>query len=153
MYFLVFCSGIKYFNIWAIIESRWGRDFSHTSRPALGPTQPPIYNRYRFYPGAKAAGAWCWQRRGWEWVELFFYSPSKPLVACYRVAFSFMFCRPCIKAYQYSETREIHFLSSLLHVSCETPILVQPADITRTQYTKCRLCGASWGWSSNARNM
>jgi hypothetical protein len=24
------------------IESRWGRDFSHTSRPALGPTQPPI---------------------------------------------------------------------------------------------------------------
>jgi hypothetical protein len=23
------------------IESRWGRDFSHTSRPALGPTQPP----------------------------------------------------------------------------------------------------------------
>jgi hypothetical protein len=24
------------------IESRWGRDFSHTSKPALGPTQPPI---------------------------------------------------------------------------------------------------------------
>jgi hypothetical protein len=24
------------------IESRWRRDFSHTSRPALGPTQPPI---------------------------------------------------------------------------------------------------------------
>jgi hypothetical protein len=24
------------------IEFRWGRDFSHTSRPALGPTQPPI---------------------------------------------------------------------------------------------------------------
>ena len=23
------------------IESRWGRDFSHLSRPALGPTQPP----------------------------------------------------------------------------------------------------------------
>jgi hypothetical protein len=25
-----------------VIESRWGRDFSHTSRPALGPTQPPV---------------------------------------------------------------------------------------------------------------
>jgi hypothetical protein len=24
------------------IESRWGQDFSHTSRPALWPTQPPI---------------------------------------------------------------------------------------------------------------
>jgi hypothetical protein len=23
------------------IESRWGRDFQHPSRPALGPTQPP----------------------------------------------------------------------------------------------------------------
>jgi hypothetical protein len=25
------------------IESRWGRDFSHTSRPALRPTQHPIH--------------------------------------------------------------------------------------------------------------
>jgi len=24
------------------IESRWERDFLHSSRPALGPTQPPI---------------------------------------------------------------------------------------------------------------
>jgi hypothetical protein len=24
------------------IESRWRRDFSHTSRPALRPTQPPV---------------------------------------------------------------------------------------------------------------
>jgi hypothetical protein len=24
------------------IESRWGLDFSHTSRPALGPTPPPV---------------------------------------------------------------------------------------------------------------
>ena len=24
------------------IESRWGRDFLHLSRPALNPTQPPV---------------------------------------------------------------------------------------------------------------
>jgi len=24
------------------IESRWGRDFPHFSRPALGPIQPPV---------------------------------------------------------------------------------------------------------------
>jgi hypothetical protein len=24
------------------IESRWNRDFPHLSRPALGPTQPPV---------------------------------------------------------------------------------------------------------------
>jgi hypothetical protein len=34
-----------------------------------------------------------------------------------------------------------------------TPVLVQPTNITRTQYTKCRLCSASWGWASNARNI
>jgi hypothetical protein len=27
---------------WLIKKSRWGRDFSHTSIPALGPTQPPV---------------------------------------------------------------------------------------------------------------
>ena len=32
------------------IESRWGRDFPHLSRPALRPTQ--------VFPGGKEAGAW-----------------------------------------------------------------------------------------------
>ena len=38
------------------IESRCGRDFPHLSRPALGPTQPPV-NGYRVcLPGVKRPG-------------------------------------------------------------------------------------------------
>ena len=40
------------------IESRWGRDFSQPSRPALGPTQLPIQWILGLFPGGKAAGAW-----------------------------------------------------------------------------------------------
>jgi hypothetical protein len=67
----------------------------------------------------------------------------------------------------HSKTNVMHFLFSLLRIrglymfrafrpwlewnSSSTP--TQPTDIIRTQYTKCRLFNASWGWASNARNM
>jgi hypothetical protein len=41
------------------IKSRWRRDFPHMSRPALGPTQPPIHWVPEISRG-KAAGAWHW---------------------------------------------------------------------------------------------
>jgi hypothetical protein len=65
------------------IKSRWGWDFPQPSRPALGPTQPPIqlYSGYRVFPGSKAAGAWCLPPTPSnvyikERVELYLYSPS-----------------------------------------------------------------------------
>ena len=39
-------------------EARWGRDFLHPSRPALGPTQSPIQWIPVIFTGGKAAGAW-----------------------------------------------------------------------------------------------
>ena len=41
------------------IESRWGRNFPHSSRQALRPTQPPIQWLSGLSRG-KAAGAWRW---------------------------------------------------------------------------------------------
>jgi hypothetical protein len=65
------------------IESRWGRDFSQSSRPALGPTQPPIQWVPGLFPGVKRPGrgvdhtpsssAEVKQR-----VKLYLYSPSGP---------------------------------------------------------------------------
>jgi hypothetical protein len=65
------------------IESRWGQDCPHLSRPALGPTQPPIQWVPGLFPGVKRLG------RGVdhppsssagvkERVELYLYSPSGP---------------------------------------------------------------------------
>ena len=36
------------------IESRWGRDFLHLSRPALGGPPSLLYNAYRVFPGVKS---------------------------------------------------------------------------------------------------
>ena len=76
------------------IEFRWGRDFSHPFRPTLGRTQPPI----QWVP-FKSAGAWRWSTTPStaevkKSVELYFYSPLRAFLACYRVKFTFIFNFP-----------------------------------------------------------
>jgi hypothetical protein len=53
-------------------------------------------------------------------------------------------------------TRDLYQLNALNTVQKHTVSKqnwVQPTGVTRTQYTKSRLCSAFRGWASNGRNM
>jgi hypothetical protein len=65
------------------IKSRWGRDFPHLSRLALGPTQPPVQwvqglSRGKERPGRDADPSPPSSAVGHERVELYLYSPYGP---------------------------------------------------------------------------
>jgi len=65
------------------IESRWGRDIPHLSRPALRPTQPPIKWGLGLSPGVKRPGPGVdlpppSSAEINERVELYIYSPLRP---------------------------------------------------------------------------
>jgi hypothetical protein len=62
------------------IESRWGRDFPHLSRPALRPTQPPVQwvpglSRGKVRPGRDADPSPTSSAEFKNRVELYLYSP------------------------------------------------------------------------------
>jgi hypothetical protein len=66
------------------IESRWGRDFPHLSRPALGHTQPPVQwvtglSRGKLRPGRAADHS---PLSSAVVMEEYLYPPSEPHRAC-----------------------------------------------------------------------
>jgi len=78
------------------MEFRWGRDFPHPSRTALGAQPAYCTMGNGSFPGGKAAGSWRWpstpsSAEVKERVELHPYSPSGPSWPVLRVNFTFIF--------------------------------------------------------------
>jgi len=83
------------------IESRWGRDYPHLSRPALGPTQPPIQWVLGLSRGVKSGRGvtltphplpvpWSRKGRAIPLLPLWAVRPVQSLSVCTRVHFTFL---------------------------------------------------------------
>ena len=88
------------------IESRWGRDFPHLSRPALGPTQPPVQwvpglSQGKERPGRDADPStllvpWSRKNRAIPLLPVWAARPVQSLGACITVHFMYIRMRAAI---------------------------------------------------------
>ena len=93
------------------IESRWGRDFSHLSRPALRITQPACTMGTGSFSGDKSGrgvtltphpflAPWSRKSRGIPLLPLWAVRPVQSLSACTRVHFTFILYSLLFNEYQ-----------------------------------------------------
>ena len=84
------------------IESRWGRDFPHLSRPALGARPASCTLGTGSFPGVKSGRGvklapnsllvpWLWKGKAIPLLPLWDVRPVQSLSACTRVTFTFTF--------------------------------------------------------------
>ena len=102
------------------IESRWWRDFPQLSRPALGPTQPPVQWVPGISQGVKSGRgvlltsqpllvSWSRKSRAIPLLSLWAVRPVRSLSACTRVPFTFTFMyKELIYIYIYIKNVEVN---------------------------------------------
>jgi hypothetical protein len=122
------------------IESRWGRDFAHSSRPVLW-THSLLCIGYRAFPGGKAAGAWRWsptpssaEVKGT--VELYLYSPSGPSWPVLKWALPLPL--PLLYISRSNKSRNLCCLCRL-HNPLQLTVIYWPTSCLSARWTSCNL--------------
>jgi len=118
------------------IEVRWGRDFPHPFRPALGPSQSLVRSVPVHFAGGKTAVAWFWPATPILRIELYLISFWE-FVAYSRVQFTFSSWKATRDRQEFAALFPWNFIFLTSHMysfsacslCCSTPFFHQPTRL------------------------